>query len=119
MRRRGVPRSSRGWPAPGCCWLAVRRSPDDAERTDIVYDPQTERLLVARDRASLSASAAGGAFTAPLALGPGETLELRVVVDASIVEIVANRRVVMTLRDGQVVSIDSCTALAAAGGVCQ
>ena len=27
MRRRGAPRSSRGWPPPGSCWLAHRRSP--------------------------------------------------------------------------------------------
>jgi beta-fructofuranosidase len=75
--------------------LVVRRSPDGAQGTRIAYDRARATLAVDRDRAG---AGDGGVHAAPLPLGAGETLRLRVLVDRSSVEVFA--------RDGRVVLTD-------------
>ena len=58
---------------------------DGASQTEIVYDASAKVLRC-------------GGNSAPLDLAPGEPLVLRVFVDASVVEVFANRRVCITER---------------------
>lgn len=66
--------------------LAVRCAPDRAEVTTIGFDPQAGRLWLDRDRSSLDPAATGGTHTAAATV-PDEVVELRCVVDRSIVEV--------------------------------
>ena len=76
--------------------LLVRRSPDGAQGTRIAYDRARATLAIDRDRAG---AGDGGVHAAPLPLGAGETLRLRVLVDRSSVEVFAeDGRVVLTDR---------------------
>jgi len=78
--------------------LVVRASPDRQEKTGIFYDSLTRRLEVERDDSSLWPEAVGGICGGPLDLDPGEPLELRVLIDRSIVEVFANGRFALTAR---------------------
>lgn len=78
--------------------LDVCASPGGEERTTIRFDGASGRLEVDRDHASLDPRAAGGAHGGRLDLDPDELLELRVVVDRSIVEVFANGRFALTER---------------------
>jgi beta-fructofuranosidase len=76
--------------------LLVRRSPDGKQETRIAYDRPSATLAIDRDRAG---AGDGGVHAAPLSLGAGETLRLRVLVDRSSVEVFAqDGRVVLTDR---------------------
>jgi beta-fructofuranosidase len=76
--------------------LLVRRSPDGAQGTRIAYDRERATLAIDRDRAG---AGDGGVHAAPLPLGAGETLRLRVLVDRSSLEVFAeDGRVVLTDR---------------------
>jgi beta-fructofuranosidase len=85
-------------PGSGPWTLKVRRARDGAEETAIRYDPATGTLSVDRSRASLSADAAKDLRTAPLTLQADEPLELRLFLDASLVEVFANQRACLTTR---------------------
>jgi beta-fructofuranosidase len=86
-------------PAPdGCCGVAVRRTPDGAEETQIVFDAGRCRLTVERTRASLDIDTMRTEHAAPLTLAPGEALALRIFVDHSVLEVFANDRVSITTR---------------------
>lgn len=97
--------------------LALRRSPDDAEVTTVVYDGAAGTLSVDVSRSTLDPSIRYPAFRsstrtetlpeseryvgaqiAPFHLGPDEPLELRVYLDRSILEVFANRRQCITQR---------------------
>jgi beta-fructofuranosidase len=86
--------------APGstACTLSVRCAPDGSEQTTISYDPKAQILSIDRTRASLSPETLKDVQIAHLALGPDEPLSLRVFLDASIIELYANRRLCMTTR---------------------
>jgi beta-fructofuranosidase len=76
--------------------LIVRRSPDGKQETRIAWDRASASLTIDRDRAG---AGDGGVHSAPLPLGAGETLRLRVLVDRSSVEVFAqDGRVVLTDR---------------------
>lgn len=75
--------------------LVVRRSADGAQRTRVVLDRANGTLAIDRDR---SGAGDGGVHAAPLKLGPGERIRLRVLVDRSSVEVFA--------QDGGVVLTD-------------
>jgi beta-fructofuranosidase len=75
--------------------LVVRRSADGAQRTRVVLDRTQGTLAIDREKAG---AGDGGVHTAPLRLGPGETLRFRVLVDRSSVEVFA--------QDGSVVLTD-------------
>jgi beta-fructofuranosidase len=87
--------------APGdaaVCGIDVRRSPDGAERTRIVYDQARGRLEIDRQRSSSSAEDQHDVQGGDLVLPDGEPLRLRIFVDRSVVEVFANRGVCATSR---------------------
>lgn len=78
--------------------LIVRRSPDGAEQTRVVYDADQGSLFIARDRSSLDPQGDTTPHQAQLQLAEGEALELRVFLDRSVIEVVANRRALLSER---------------------
>lgn len=78
--------------------LAVRRSPDGAEETRIVFDAASGQLTLERERSSLDETLERTNHVAPLALAAGEPLRLRVFLDRSIIEVFANDRLSITSR---------------------
>lgn len=81
----------------GRCSL-ILRSRTGEEETVVFYDRDQGILGLDLNRASLDTAAVGGCVTVPLVLEPSETLELRVFLDRSIIEVFANRRVCLTGR---------------------
>ncbi|MDQ6795344.1 MAG: glycoside hydrolase family 32 protein [Chloroflexota bacterium] len=81
-----------------CVNLILRASPDLTERTVVRYDRSRGRVEIDRDAASSSPEALQGVHGGPLDVAPGEALDLRVLVDKSIVEVFANDRLVITER---------------------
>ncbi|GJD02323.1 Sucrose-6-phosphate hydrolase [Colletotrichum higginsianum IMI 349063] len=98
--------------ASGPAGIVVGQSPDDAERTTIVFDPAASQIRVHRDRSSLlpnfnnatfvghfepyqllDKAAAGGNATAV-----EEDLNFHVVLDGSLLEIWVNERFALTAR---------------------
>lgn len=78
--------------------LVLLASPDDVERTRIVFHPDARRLTVERASSSLEAGTRRQDVHAALELDRGEPLRLRVLLDASVLEVYANDRVVITTR---------------------
>jgi beta-fructofuranosidase len=82
----------------GRCGIVVRRSPDGAEQTRIVYDAALCQLIVDRTGSSLDLTTDRNLHIAPLTLGPDEPLRLRMFLDRSVIEVFANERVSVTSR---------------------
>ena len=78
--------------------LKVRCSPDRMEETRIVYDRAGQRLLIDRERSSLSGDVCHDATAGLFELARGEPLRLRIFLDRSVVEVFANERVCHTAR---------------------
>jgi beta-fructofuranosidase len=78
--------------------IAIRRSPDAAEETTIAYDVASRNVVLDTGRSSLNADANRVIHKSPLELRSGEVLRLTVFVDASVVEVFANRRSCLTAR---------------------
>jgi beta-fructofuranosidase len=78
--------------------LTLLSTPDGAETTRIVFNPEARRLTVERARSSLDAGTRRQDVHGFLALERGETLRLRVLVDHSVVEVFANERLVLSTR---------------------
>ncbi len=86
--------------------LSVCRTPDGAEETSILYNPQSRVLIADLTRSSLQPGKTNPAIPrdaervlhAPLELPSGEPLKLRLIVDASVIEIIANERSCLTVR---------------------
>lgn len=78
--------------------LSVACSPDGVERTDIIYDATTQRLSVRK--ASPEAHNATNTHNReiPHSLAADEALQLRILLDGSVVEIIANYRTSITSR---------------------
>ena len=76
----------------------VRRSPDGAEQTRIVYDAAQGQLIVDRTHASQDLATDRNPHVAPLTLGPDEPLRLHIFLDRSVLEVFANERVTITSR---------------------
>jgi len=86
---------------PGACealGLTVRSALDGKEQTSITYSRTSGRLLVERERSSLSPDVDRTSQGGPFALTGDETLKLRVFLDASVIEIFANDRACLTSR---------------------
>jgi beta-fructofuranosidase len=77
--------------------VVVRRSPDDAEGTTILYDRTTGQLQIDRRSSSLS-GAATDVLVRSLRLASDEPLRLRVFLDRSVIEVFANDGVCLTAR---------------------
>jgi beta-fructofuranosidase len=82
----------------GECGVAVRCSPDGAEQTRITYQAAQRRLVIDRSRSSLDPDPDRTPHSAPLTLGIGEPLRLRIFLDRSVLEVFANDRVAVTTR---------------------
>jgi beta-fructofuranosidase len=78
--------------------LTVRCAPDGNEQTSITYNRTSGKLLVERERSSLSPDVERGTQGGPFALAEDETLKLQVFLDASVIEIFANDRACLTSR---------------------
>ena len=78
--------------------LKVRTAPGGEEETLVTYSRISGRLLVERERSSLSRDVDRGSQGGPFALAPGETLKLHIFLDASVIEIFANDRACLTSR---------------------
>lgn len=75
------------------CGIALACSPDGQESISVIYDAPGKRLLVRQ----LSGSAAE-IHEAPHLLAEGEPLQLRLLLDGSVLEILANERTSLTAR---------------------
>jgi beta-fructofuranosidase len=81
--------------------LIVRRSLDGAEETRITYEPATQTLSVDRSRSRAEGLGDGwgqARYETHLQPDPGEALRLQVFLDRSVLEIVANERVMLSAR---------------------
>jgi sucrose-6-phosphate hydrolase SacC (GH32 family) len=78
--------------------ISVRRTPDGAEQTVVVYDTIRTSLGVDRDHSSLDSAVEHGTRWARLELGQAEPLSLHIFVDHSVVEVFANGRVCVASR---------------------
>jgi beta-fructofuranosidase len=78
--------------------LSVLASPDGRERTRIVYRPEARRLVIERSRSSIDTGTRLQNQQGELVLAAGEPLELRVLVDASVIEVFANERLCLSSR---------------------
>src|SRR2546428_5636704 len=78
--------------------IGVRCAPDGAEQTLIRYDRLQERLLIDRQRSSLSEDVQRDIRTGPLPLAANEPLLLHIFLDRSVIEVFANYRLCMSSR---------------------
>ncbi|MEZ4669629.1 MAG: glycoside hydrolase family 32 protein [Anaerolineae bacterium] len=84
--------------AGGQCGLAVACSADGKERLDILYDAASERLSVNKVSSSVGDMLLTNSRDIPHKLVSGESLKLRILLDGSVVEIIANKRTSLTSR---------------------
>ncbi|MHB8630038.1 MAG: glycoside hydrolase family 32 protein [Aggregatilineales bacterium] len=82
----------------GNCGLSVACSPDRTERTDISYDLDSGQLTVSTITPETNDTNPGHFVTAPHVLEDGERLKLRILLDGSVIEIIANDRTSLTSR---------------------
>ncbi|KAI8821445.1 glycosyl hydrolase [Fimicolochytrium jonesii] len=78
--------------------LTILRSPDSTEQTHIYYDASTRQIIADRSNSSTLANAGKTVMAGALDLLPGEPLDMRILVDGSIVEVFVNERFAMTVR---------------------
>lgn len=78
--------------------LAVACSPDDSEQTRISYLPHQQHLVVDREQSSLLPDVDTFPHRAHHELQAGEPLQLRLLLDGSVLEILANGRTVISTR---------------------
>ncbi len=80
------------------CGLELARSPDGQEKAAITYDASTEALRVTRHYANEDSAIESQAQGLAHRLDPGETLRLRILLDGSVIEVIANGRARVTSR---------------------
>ena len=76
----------------GTVGLAVACASDGSEQTRVSYNPETKRLSVNREQSSQEQENETFADEATHELAPGESLQLRILLDGSVLEIIANGR---------------------------
>ena len=77
--------------------LVLATSQDGTERLDVFLDPADGDVVVDRDAASLDVRAKRGVWRVPTRVRPGEHLDLRIVIDRSVVEVFVDGHV-LTMR---------------------
>ena len=82
----------------GSCGLAVGCSADGSERLEIVYEAAAQRLFVRIVSPAGIQDAANHGREVRHELAPQEPLQLRILLDGSVVEIIANERTSLTSR---------------------
>ncbi|MEY4749961.1 MAG: hypothetical protein RIQ60_2175 [Pseudomonadota bacterium] len=83
---------------PAKVGLDLLVSADGRERTRVVFWPEARRLSIERAHSSLEPRVRRQDLHAHLELDPGEPLQLRVLLDASVLEVYANERLCLTTR---------------------
>lgn len=83
--------------AGGRVWLRVLASADGAEATDVGVD-HAGQVYLSRDRSSRGPGTLGGTFRMPVGLDEGGGVDLRVLVDGSVVEVFAGDGHTLTAR---------------------
>ncbi len=78
--------------------LDLLAAPDGSEVTRLRYLPDAQRLVLERARSSINPKTRRQNQQAELMLDEGEPLRLRVLVDASVIEVFANERVCLASR---------------------
>ncbi len=78
--------------AAGTVGLALACAPDGSEETRLSYDPDRKMLSVNRERSSQGRGQETFAQEASHELAPDENLQLRILLDGSVLEIIANGR---------------------------
>lgn len=78
--------------------INIAMSGDGNERTSIIYNVQSEQLYVNREHSSSNESVDSWANMAPHLLAPNENLKLHILLDGSVIEIIANNRTRITSR---------------------
>lgn len=84
--------------AGGRCGLTLGLLQETGEHTEIVYDQQTAQLSVHKIYRESNGALTTSVRSVPHALSVGETLRLRILLDASVVELIANDRTSLTSR---------------------
>lgn len=82
----------------GSCGLSLSYLPSGSERTEIVYDASTQHLMIRKISPETSDAIMTHIREVPHALAAGESLKLRVLVDGSVIELIANGRTGVTSR---------------------
>lgn len=82
----------------GYCGIGLACSPDGRERTEIVFDAARQRLAVRKVAPEPHDVQVTNVRDVPHPLADGELLTLRILLDGSVVEIIANSRTSLTSR---------------------
>jgi beta-fructofuranosidase len=82
----------------GSVGVALACAPDGSEQTRIAYSPESQELVVDRSRSSLLDGVETFPHRARHELLPGERLDLRLLLDGSVLEIIANGRTSVSTR---------------------
>lgn len=80
------------------CGIEVACSPDGQEKTSIIYDGLTETLRIHRQYSHKSDDIDSYSQGLPHAIDDGEKLSLRILLDGSVLEVIANQRTSITSR---------------------
>ena len=80
------------------CGIELARSPDGKEKATITYDARAQALRVTRQYASAGSELESQAQGLAHPLDPGENLKLRILLDGSVIELIANGRARLTSR---------------------
>lgn len=80
------------------CGLEVALSPDGREKASILYDSETQTLQVKRQYRGVRDELDSETQGIPHRLDAGETLQLRILLDGSVIEVIANGRARITSR---------------------
>ena len=80
------------------CGIELARSPDGEEKAVILYDASSEALRVTRHYGGEEGEIDREAQGLALQLDPGENLRLRILLDGSVIEVIANGRARVTSR---------------------
>jgi beta-fructofuranosidase len=78
--------------------LAVRRSPDGEETTELLFDRARMQVVVDRTRSSKDSTVQRDRRDIPFAVDPAAPLALRVFVDGSVIELFVNGRLAVASR---------------------
>ncbi len=84
--------------ANGTCALRVLCAPDASEYLEVAYDMAQQQLTVRPVLPNMDDRLIGARRDMPHALHPNEPLQLRILVDGSVIEVIANERTSITSR---------------------
>ncbi len=82
----------------GRCGLVLLGSPDAKERAEILYDAASQHLVVRKVFIEADGALVTHEREVPHTLDPSEALTLRILVDGSVIELIANGRTSLTSR---------------------